>query len=165
MISPSDLIEGNLLADFNCAGKYLFPTLSFSYVPNPDGSINVTTDTVFEDQPSVRQRSELERTCVKQNNIHIQEPQVFFKEMKKETICPFTGGGDIFINKSGLSNNDIGVCLLRELEDTDLDSTHPDSPTSDTSLTLLNTSVDQASSNVRWAAAAAHNPKEKFSYS
>ncbi len=97
----------------------------------------------------MRQRSETERTVVlldelqkvpyvKHNNIHIQESPVFFK---KESICPFTGGGDIYINKSSLANNDIGVCLLRELEDTDFDSSYPDSPTSDPSQNFRGPSV------------------------
>ncbi len=157
LIEPSDLIEeDNLLTHFNPVGKYLYPSIRFDYVPSPNG-ICIATSTRFEKQSfgnpflcRKRPATESERTSmlieelknvpyIKHNNIHLSTE--FFKEMKLE-VCPFTGGGDIFINKAALAlSNDTGVCLLRELEETDFDSSHPDSPTSGPSQSFRGPSV------------------------
>ena len=157
LIEPSDLIEeNNLLTNFNPVGKYLFPSIRFDYVPSPNG-VCIAASTHFEKQSLAnpflcrkRLTTETERTAilldelkkvpyVKHNNIHLSLSTEFFKEMRLD-VCPFTGGGDIFINKDVLSNH-TGVCLFRELDDTDFDSSRPDSPTSDPSQSFRRPSI------------------------
>ncbi len=142
LIDQSILLHANFLS--NCAGRYLWPGLPHEYMNDHDGSITIRSHPPTEALSFKRQLTEYERMNIlvkvlkKEPYVveHKIEIQTFlFKEMKVD-VCPFTGGGDIFISKSVLSGAEISqsnivVCLAKELDQTEVDTTQPDSPTSD----------------------------------
>ncbi len=135
--------EANMFLETNCAGRYLYPDLSYGYVPFPtsllsDDDVSLPTESgtiiilqiqreslMRPSSSSSRGISEAERMkilmCALQqepyilgNKIHVQD--YLFREMKVD-ICPFTGGGDVFISKSNLFDHVGVVCLARELDE------------------------------------------------
>ncbi len=140
-----DLMDDATLADradildlSNHAGRYLWPGLSFNYTED-SGVVSLTRLPCPEGIVRKRNRTENERMVILANGLR-KEPYVvqnkiivqttsIFKEMSVD-VCPFTGGGDIFINKYVLNatpaDGIVAVCLATELDETVLE---PDSPT------------------------------------
>ncbi len=134
LIDETTLVRADHLRESsNCAGKYLFPGLDYKYVDGADGMVCSTQ--IPQNQIGIehkRQLTEKERMRlladalrknpqVIRNDIKVEEYQ--FKEIKSD-VCPFTGGGDLFIRH----HNSICVCLANQLDDAVIDTNDPESP-------------------------------------
>ncbi len=137
-LDDATLHRSNFLQEQNSAGAYLYPNSQFKYVVNHD---HTAIYTEIPDVANVGQQiryTEGERCqClvkslrqvpyIRENKINVDTTSSLFKPVKKK-VCPFTGGGDIFIGKTSrnvLAANTVVVCLGELKEELDQVQTDP----------------------------------------